>query len=169
MSDNSLGFRIKRWLYAASAFMKALFWGQRTQRFKVEAALSGGYVFLNVLLAFLLLNNSISYVWSGFGVSMLIIGYSILYWLFSRYFNRKEPHKSQPNVSPNLRIGGLVLIVGGVAIFLFNYISLPFANSIGISPTLLSYLVILALVMWLLGAGLEMKWRKLNRIEPYDV
>ncbi len=169
MSDNSLSFRIKRFLYAASAFMKALFWGQRTQRFKVGAALFGGFVFFNFLLLFLVLNKSINYVWSSWGGSLLLVGYFTVQWLFSRYFNKKEPSKSQPYISPHLRLAGLVLIAGAGAIFLFSDLSLPFVNSIGISPTLPFYLVILALVMWLLGEGLEMKWRKRNKIEPYNV
>jgi hypothetical protein len=167
--NRSQSFKIKRWLHGTSAFITSLLWRQRSKRFKIGAILFGSFVLINFFLVFLVTNNSVNFFWFNFAWLTLMLSYNTLQLLISYYFKRKEPYKNHPIISPNLRLGSIIIGVIGGAILVCSYLLILFVIS---TPTNFStfpfYLGIVALLMFLLGLGLDMEWRKRNKIEPFQ-
>ncbi len=175
--NRSLSFRVRRWLYGSSAFLKALLWCQRSRKFKTLAVAMGVFV-LSEFLFLLVASNLLNSYWFEIGSLTLLWGYLGLQLGLIRYFEGKEPRKNQPveSMKPNQKLWSTIIIVIGAAMMistlvlgfyddylLYNspFIVLPFY--LGVFPY---YLGLFGLFMILLGWWLSREWRKRNKLSP---
>ena len=171
--NSSTSFKVRRWLHGTSAFIMSLLWRQRSKRSKIGAMLFGSFVLFDFFLYFLVASKVINFFWFNFGLLILMVSYFSLQWLISFYFKGKEPYKNKPNISPNLRLGGIISSGIAGAILVYSYYLAFFVYSVPqnastVPPLLGFYLNLLALFMISLGFGLYMLWRKRNKIEPFS-
>ena len=168
-ANRNRSFKVRRWLHGTSAFITSLLWRQRSKRSKISAILFGFFVFFDFFLYFLVAADSVNFVWFNLGWLMLMGSYLTLQWLISFYFERKEPYKNHPNISPNLRLGGIIIGVIAGALLLYSTYLISFVYSTPeTASTIPFYLGLVGSLVFLLGWGLYMLWCKRNKLSPFN-
>ncbi len=167
--NRNLSFKMRRWLHGISAFITSLLWRQRNKRFKIGAILLGFFVFFDFFMYFLVATNSVNFVWFNLGLLIINGSYLTLQWLVSFYFDRKEPYKNHPNINPNLRLAGIIIGVTAGALLLYSTYLISFVYSTPeTASTTPFYLGLVGSLVFLLGWGLYMLWRKRNKLSPFN-
>ncbi len=170
--DRSLSFKVRRWLHGTSAFISSLI-GQINLRTKILMLAFGIGIFTIWFLYSLTMNNLISgfaLLWGGRLVDYSVFLFVVVYYSYD-YFKKRASHKNllSENINPNLRLGGIIIGVIGGAILVCSYLLRLFVDSTPQVPaTAPFYLDIAALLMLLFGFGLDMEWRKRNKLSPFN-
>ena len=171
LGQERLGFKVRRWLVGFSAFMGSL-WRQMSLRTKGIILTLIVTIFGASALYFLadrhLISNSMilwgSWVFQG-GFLLYIIVDSLYH-----YFKDRASGKNRltVNVNPSLRLAGILVCGVAAAVMVSTYFLELYVYSFPSNfPTVPFYLGILAFLLYLLGLGLYMEWRKKNKLEPF--
>jgi hypothetical protein len=171
LGQNSLGFKVRRWLVGFSAFMGSL-WRQMSARTKgiilaLSAIVLAGFVLYFLADRHLISNSMILWgTWIFQGGFLLYIIVDSLY----HYFKDRTSGKNRltVNINPILRLAGILVCGIATAVMVSTYLLELYVYSFPSNfPTLPFYLGILALLLYLVGLGLYMEWRKKNKLEPF--
>jgi amino acid permease len=76
----------------------------------------------------------------------------------------RKSHSSE-NISPNLRVWGTIFgVTGGVILTISYFLTLFAFPKLSITPF---YLGIVGMLVFLVGWGIYIKWRKSNKLSPF--
>ncbi len=166
--NRNRSFKVRTWLHGFSAFITSL-WNQRSLKFKMGTLLFGFFVFIEFFLYFLVLNNLVNQYWFNLGGVTLLVSYLTLNWVISHYLKRKEPYKNHPNISPNLKLGGIIIgVIAGAVLVYSTYLTSFVYSTPETASTTPFYLGLVCSLVFLLGWGLYLLWRKRNRLSPFN-
>jgi CDP-diglyceride synthetase len=168
--NRNRSFKVRRWLHGASAFTYSLM-SQISLKTKLLTLAFGLAIFSTWLLYYLTINDFIgAFVlnWTGRIVPSALFILIIASYAYD-YFKNRAYRKSHPseNRSPILRLSGTIIGVIGGAIVTISYFLTLFELSFPELSTIPFYLGLFGSLVFLLGWGLYVLWRKRNKIEPF--
>jgi hypothetical protein len=167
MSQTSL-FKIRRWLHGTSAFLSSLM-SQISLRTKLLVLAFGFGIFSSWLLYYFTINDFIGgFVldWAARVVPSVLFLFIIASYAYGYSKNRayRKSHSSE-NISPNLRVWGTIFgVTGGVILTISYFLTLFAFPKLSITPF---YLGIVGMLVFLVGWGIYIKWRKSNKLSPF--
>jgi CDP-diglyceride synthetase len=164
-------FKVRRWLHGASAFISSLM-GQISLKTKLLVLAFGFGIFSTWLLYYLTINDFIDgfvLLWAGRVVPSALFILVIASYA-SDYFKNRAYRKNHPSesISPILRLWGTIIGVIGGAIVTVSYFLTLLEYSFPELSTIPFYLGLVGALVFLLGCGLYIKWRKRNKLEPFQ-
>ena len=170
--NSSLSFKVRRWLHGASAFISSLM-RQISLRTKVLAVISGVAISSEWLLYHLIKNDLIGDFVLQWTARIFLPAVLILIMAFYTYdyFRNRKYRKSHPseNISPFLRLGGIIIELIGAAILAITYI-LTFFESLTHAPsTIPFYLGLFGIFLFLLGWSLPRLGHKRGNHSPRQI
>ncbi len=163
-------FKTRTWLHGASAFISSLM-GQISLKTKILVLVFGLGIFTTLLLYYLTINDFIGdfvLFWTGKIVPNAFLILIIATYSYD-YFKKRAYRKNHPgqNISPILRLCGTIIGVIGGAILAISYFLTLIEYSFTDLSTIPFYLNLVGLLVFLLGWGLYIKWRKVNKLRPF--
>jgi hypothetical protein len=168
--NRNRSFKVRRWLHGASAFISSLM-GQISLKTKILVITFGIGIFSTWLLYYLTINDFIDgfvLLWAGRIVPNAFLILIIAFYSYD-YFKNREYRKNYPseNRNPILRLWGTIIAVIGGAILTISYLLTYFEFSFPELSTIPFYLDLVGGLVFLLGWGLYLEWRKRNKLTPF--